>query len=84
MIKVFCVMLGKYCQRLGLDSILLHFHIMTSQNVNLFSLTQYLIVIQFLSHQQALKLVRWLLDSNKITWIAQESQRCKIITKNVW
>ena len=47
----------KICQRLDLDHILLRLLIMTSQNINLFTLTHYFIVIQVLSHQSTLKLI---------------------------
>ena len=50
-IQTFFVISGKYCQSFGLDAILLHLHMMASQTFNLSMLSQYFIVIQFLSHQ---------------------------------
>ena len=48
----------KYCQSLELGNILLRFSNVRSQNISLVMVGLHFIVIQFLSHQPALKLVR--------------------------
>ena len=48
-------MLGKYCQSLSTDEILLCFYDMTSQNIITVMVGQCLIVNQFPAHQPALK-----------------------------
>ena len=52
-IQISFVMLEKYCQRLYWEGILPYLQIMTSRNMNLSTLTQYFIVIQFLFYQPA-------------------------------